>query len=100
MQRLTTLSEHCFRSEAHSSVASTLRKSEYYRSLEPLLLEDISPINSQDNQPIFFEQRYVNKKEANLEALEPELAAQAEDAVRASNDGQHLVIFVHGFMGM
>ena len=94
------LSECSFRSEAHSSVASTLRKSEYYRSLEPLLLEDISPINAQDNQPIFFEQRYVNKNEASLEVLESQFAAPGESVGRPSNDGQHLVIFVHGFMGV
>merc|ERR1712166_1549054 len=83
------------KSEAHSSVASTLRKSEYYRTLEPLNLEDISPINGQDSQPIFFEQRYVGEGEGSRG--EAEEAAAAEGAEAAT--GQHLVIFVHGFMG-
>ena len=72
-----------------------MRKSEYYRTLEPLNLEDISPINGQDSQPIFFEQRYVGEGEG--ARGEAEEAAAAEGAEAAT--GQHLVIFVHGFMG-
>lgn len=72
-----------------------MRKSEYYRTLEPLNLEDISPINGQDSQPIFFEQRYVGEGEG--ARGEAEEAAAAEGAEVAT--GQHLVIFVHGFMG-
>ena len=59
---------HCTpcRSEAHTTVAETLRSSEYYRNLDPLLIDDISPMNTNDTQPIIFEQRYLRQAQLSL----------------------------------
>lgn len=85
------------KSEAHTTVAETLRSSEYYRNLDPLLIDDISPMNTNDTQPIIFEQRYLRQEEP----AGPEAAPGAEPGrpMGATPDRPHLIVFVHGFLG-
>jgi len=51
-------------------------------------------MNSNDTQPIIFEQRYLRMEEAE-EAGSPKMPAAAV----AAKDSPHLIVFVHGFMG-
>jgi len=85
------------KSEAHTTVAETLRNSEYYRNLDPLLIEDVSAMNCNDTQPIVFEQRYVRKEEVE-EASQPTTPAKPR-SMPGAEDTPHLIVFVHGFLG-
>ena len=79
--------------EKHNKVAKTIRSSLYYNSIEQLPVEDVNIFPKAGLHPIIFEEVY------SLKNKRVEKGFADADQVKASRDGIHLIVLVHGFQG-
>lgn len=79
----------------HKGHVSNMRKSEYYKNLESLVVHEDNFFAKMSRQPIIFEEIYY-AEDIEKEIIDPSMPITPE---KRKNREKHLIVLVHGFQG-